>query len=182
MIGTIKKIKDKLGNYIYPVTVDSAVYMEDGTTLRDSLSNVKPCCRVYNNANQSITTAIVTALSFNLERYDNSNIHDLVTNPTRLTVPKTGLYRITGHVTFDSNATGIRAIYIAKLGTTTIATVSQNANVGVGTSMNVTTTINLVEGDYVELKVFHNVGSNLNVLSSNAYSPEFMMEYVGSIA
>jgi len=32
MNGTIKKLKDSLGNYIFPVTASTGVYMEDGTT------------------------------------------------------------------------------------------------------------------------------------------------------
>lgn len=40
MLGKLKKIKDGLGNYIYPITVSSAVYVDDTTTLETKLSQI----------------------------------------------------------------------------------------------------------------------------------------------
>lgn len=41
MIGKLKKLKDNLGNYIFPITSTKAVYMTDGqTTLETHLDTI----------------------------------------------------------------------------------------------------------------------------------------------
>src|SRR3972149_10227706 len=79
---------------------------------RDNLKFLYPpsVVRVYNNASISINNATWTALTFNAERFDADDLHESVTNPGRLTCKIAGKYLIFGHVVFDSNGTGYRAI------------------------------------------------------------------------
>ncbi|TPW09516.1 MAG: hypothetical protein FD130_2496, partial [Halothiobacillaceae bacterium] len=72
--------------------------------------------RAYNAGNQSIPNAVWTTLNLNAEDYDTDTIHDLVTNPTRMTSKTAGKYVVLASVRFNSNTTGYRAIQLLKNG------------------------------------------------------------------
>lgn len=55
-----------------------------------------PRARVRRSAVQALGAAGWTTISFDTEDYDTDSIHDLVTNPSRLTVKTAGLYAISG--------------------------------------------------------------------------------------
>lgn len=138
-----------------------------------------PQARVFNSANISITTATVTALTFNSERYDNGGLHDTGSNTSRLTAPITGLYSIGASVRYAANVTGIRNTLIRLNGATFIATDTRTATAG-GNATDVTlgAQYQMVAGDYVELVVFQDSGGALNVTSAGNLSPEFWMHRV----
>jgi hypothetical protein len=140
-----------------------------------------PQARVYHNANQSITTAVETALALNSERFDNDVIHDTVTNNSRLTCKTAGKYAIGGHIEWAVNATGTRLARIRLNGATFIAS-SDGPVAGHGTyniRNNVMTLYDLAVNDYVELMAFQDSGAGLNVLVTGNLSPEFWMQLVG---
>ncbi len=139
-----------------------------------------PACRVFNSANISIATSGVSqALTFNSERYDVGGCHSTVSNSSRLTVPTggAGKYRIFGNVTFASNATGQRTLFIQVNGTTVIADTATVANTGGSHIVNISTEYALVAGDYVELMVNQTSGGALNATASSNHSPEFGMSW-----
>lgn len=139
--------------------------------------------RVYHNATQSISSGGTAApLAFNSERYDTDTIHDNSTNNTRLTCKTAGSYLIIGSVLFDVNATGQRLLEIRLNGTTLLADQRTNAIAGgtLGTGLTIATQYPLAVNDYVELLVFQNSGSSLNVLSAGNYTPEFMIVRIGA--
>jgi Collagen triple helix repeat (20 copies) len=138
--------------------------------------------RAYHNAAQAMTANVVTYLAFNQERYDSDLFHDVATNNSRLTVPagKGGKYRITGNVEWSTGGAGTINVFIAVNRTTIIAKESTTLGDGVANpaiSQQVSTTYDLVPGDFVELGAYANVAS-LNINSTGNYSPEFMMEMV----
>lgn len=138
-----------------------------------------PAARVYNNVDQSVATSTLTALSFNAERFDTDSIHDNVTNNSRLTCRTAGKYQIIGQVAFVDNSTGLRSLNIRLNGATVIAFVELSADNSGANRFQVTTIYDLAVNDYVELVAFQASGVALNVRSTNANSPEFMMVKIG---
>ena len=148
----------------------------------------KPAFRgvlVYNNANQTIITATSTFLTFNLEIYDTDNIHDNSINTSRLIVP-TGVakVRISAFVSWELNATGIRATTLYKNGSLLGLPFIRSANNALsGTVANidhfVSPILNVAAGDYFELSVYHTKGADSYVEgNSSGRSSSFAMEII----
>jgi hypothetical protein len=107
---------------------------------------------VYHSAAQPSNDNAVLVVSFDSERWDSSGLHDAAL-PTRLTCPETGIYLISGSVSFAANATGRRYLDIYLNGNTMLARqINPAAPVG-ATDLTVSTTYQLNAGDYVELRV-----------------------------
>ena len=137
-----------------------------------------PEVRVYNDANISIPNATYTVLTFNTERYDSDNIHNLASATDRLTCNTVGKYLIWGHVFFGSNATGIRQLLIKLNGSTYIMR-SPHSIDNTGSYCLAMTVAELSVDDYVELLVYQNSGGALLVNYSTLVSPEFGMQRIG---
>lgn len=128
---------------------------------------------------QSITDSTATAISFDVEDFDSGNLYITVTQPTRLTAPSQGLYMITGSVAFAGSGAGVRQIYIKKNGSTRIATGGAAGVAGTFSNNGSVATVAFMNaGDYAELVVVQTSGGNLDVLSSENYSPVFTMAKV----
>jgi len=141
-------------------------------------------CRVYHNANQTITTGVTTALAFNSERFDTDSFHDTVTNNSRLTVPAgmAGKYLIFANVEWGPVADATwRLMQIRLGGATVIGRVAgpNNNSASFGTVQPLAFTYDLAVGDYVECMVRHERGTNLDVALSTGYQCEFGMQRVG---
>lgn len=135
--------------------------------------------RVYNNAAISISNNTETTLTFNSELYDTDTIHDTGSNTGRLTCKTAGKYVISCVLEFASNATGYRSVAFRLNGSTYIAGRSQAAVNGMGTQIELTTIYDLALNDYVEVRATQTSGGNLNVNSTNYYTPHFMMQRIG---
>lgn len=106
-------------------------------------------CRVYKASGQSIGTTL-TVLTFDTESYDTDTYHDNTTNNSRITIPSTGYYRITGLVTTGANAIARCAFRVD--GTTQIAVVGVgNAGASTANGTVLVTDYYLTSGQYVEL-------------------------------
>jgi hypothetical protein len=68
----------------------------------------RPFASVFRTAALSPATSTDTVVSWDGETEDNDAMHDLVTNPTRMTFKTAGLYRITYGFAFAANASGLR--------------------------------------------------------------------------
>ncbi len=136
--------------------------------------------RVFNNANISIPNNAATFLTFNSERFDNDNIHDIAVNTDRLTVRTAGIYVISGSVRWAANATGFRLlrIHLQAINQSLASSVHLNAG-AVITDQTISTIYELVVGDFVQLRVQQNSGGALNIEVASQYSPEFSMVKVG---
>lgn len=141
-----------------------------------------PRCRIYNSANISLTSGVVTALTFDTETMDDGGMHSTSVNTSRITVPSDGAgwYSIGGCVRFAANSTGYREIKITLNGSIDIH-VSRVPNSGATDDVRVTihTEYPLAVGDYVELNATQNSGGALNVLGGFAYSPMFYAKWNG---
>lgn len=140
---------------------------------------------VYNSINQSITTSgAAQELLFDSESYDTNDIHDTVTNNTRLTVP-TGVtkVRIVAKSTFAPSTVGYRNLQIRKNGSATFdGYVSEQFDAvsdgSAFTILNISSPIITVSAtDYFECTVFQTSGGALNV-QGNSASTWFSMEII----
>jgi len=131
---------------------------------------------------QTIPTSTQTAIVFDTVDSDGWNCWDLSPNPTRLTVPVTGRYFITANVSYEAASAGHRAINILKNGTTELARSDFSP---VSNSIDTHTTVNthavtLTKGDYVELRVWQNSGSDLDIMADGDHTPKMSLIYLGS--
>lgn len=121
----------------------------------------------YATAAQSIVSGAYTAIAFAAESYDTDNIHDNVTNNTRLTVPS-GItkVRVAGFGIFASNVTGARAWAFYKNGASFspgwVESYAQAADDNYGRGFLVSPVLSVVGGDYFELMGYQNSGAALD--------------------
>lgn len=131
---------------------------------------------VTKTATQSIPDNAWTPITFGtgnaIEEYDTDNIHDLVTNPTRMSVPS-GVTKVQlqGNINVTANATGVRAIRILKNGaviSSTAIAALPSVSAGSDAVLNIATPVYEVSpGDYFTIEVFQNSGGPLNTLATN---------------
>lgn len=134
--------------------------------------------RVYRNSAQAINNNALTAISFAAARFNYSSDGTLmwvIGSPTRLTCVVPGVYDIKGHIAWEANATGVRALLIRLGGATFIASSAWMAvtSAAAGTDMSIATTYELAATNYVELIVYQLSGGPLNVNTLGNYSAEF---------
>lgn len=135
---------------------------------------------VAKTASQSVPNSTDTTLTWNSETYDTDNIHNNVTNNTRLTVPA-GVTRaiLRVNLSLQVSTVGRRNVSILKNGTTFpgmgyVGTQGASSN-PMGISL-LSSTISVIAGDFFEVILNQSSGGNLNVLAESRTS--FSMEIV----
>ncbi len=106
---------------------------------------------------QTIPANTHTILTLPTEEYDSANLHDTSTNTSRLTAQVAGIYRISAVVTWSLDSNGERALRVLKNGVTQNS-VNEWAPVD---DQDLSTEFKLAVGDYVELGVQQNSGTDL---------------------
>lgn len=137
-------------------------------------------CRAYRTTNQSITTATLTALSCDTEDYDTDGFHESVTHPSRLTAVKTGLHEVGCSIVWDSSTTGTRALYVVKNGTTSTRLAGNDKSASASGAQNISCTLNLTAGDYVEFYVVQDSGGSVNLVATEQLLQMWIV-HVGTI-
>jgi hypothetical protein len=152
-------------------------YLRDNTDFLGGAA--RPHARVFNSANQSLTTAVTLApVLYDSERVDVGAIHSTVTNTGRLTVPTGagGWWMVGLNAAIATNTTGSRQCAIRVNGTTTIAIASApGANVDNVFAM--VTAYQVAAGDYFDSTAFQNSGGALNLQVNGNYSCEFWCQW-----
>lgn len=124
-----------------------------------------PIARMRNSTTQTAATSTYTALTWDTEDFDTVGGHSTVTNTSRYTVQTgyAGYYRVTGAITWASNATGRRTATIAVNGTNKAGTETNSGAAGSANPWTIFTQaiLLLAVGDYVELVGWQNSGGNL---------------------
>lgn len=130
----------------------------------------QPSCKAYQSTLQTLTTATTTAVVLQSEAWDlglGTAMHDNVTNNSRVVAPETGIYLVTGMISYAPNATGRREITIRKnaagnpaSGTRLIA-VFDDASAATHMS-HASFEVSLTASDYIEMFAFQSSGANLN--------------------
>lgn len=132
-------------------------------------------CRATKSANQSISNNTLTTVTFDLEDFDLGNLHDTVTDNSKFTVPTggDGIYLVVAQASWQGrNAAGGRlGAYVYKNGSTRIGIAEETPDAAsgdgnLGTSFSAVAAVNLVAGDYIEMKVQNNSGGALNLLGA----------------
>jgi hypothetical protein len=129
-----------------------------------------PSCRGMGTINMTISSATFTFLTLN-ENWDSDNLHDLVTNPGRITIKTPGIYLVYGQVQFNQSATGDRVVQVRMNGATTLA----QGNNGIPDASQpwmatCETTAFLHGGDYLELGAYQSSGAVLGISPVNDFS------------
>ena len=123
-------------------------------------------CRVRHTALQAITTGVWTAVTYNLEDVDDDSMHDNSTNNTRITINTAGKYYFYACEGWAAVATGVREMTIQRFGSVNrvIAHCTFNTAGTVNSTQTWANTIDDFEvGDYCEVYVRHNRGSDMNI-------------------
>jgi hypothetical protein len=122
-------------------------------------------CRLKKSgsANQNISNATTTTITFDAEDFDTDAFHDNSTNNSRITIPagKGGKYLFTATGYWGDNTTGSRQMYYRKNGTDIVAFNEWSADGIVGFSL--PQVVSLVATDYIELIVYQNSTTTLAV-------------------
>lgn len=155
---------------------------DDATLVADSFAatglawQIQPAARVYRNVAFDPTPTAWDTIDFTHERFDTDGMW-VIGTPSRLTVPAggDGLYLIGGQVSLGSlglpggNSAGARILLD---GTTVIAQIRDDPDRLSDREVPLPPTLYaLTVGQFVELQVY--TTSDVNVLSSGNYSPEF---------
>jgi hypothetical protein len=102
------------------------------------------------------------------EDYDTAALHDTNTNPSRLTAPVAGIYRISVVASWGANATGWRTVSAVKNrdfsgGGFAVGGDQEEAQQTIGNVMNFSMDAKLAAGDFVEVFASQNSGEDLPV-------------------
>jgi hypothetical protein len=128
-----------------------------------------PGCRIYNSTNQSLNNNTEVTLAFNSEVYDNDNMHDTVTNNSRIYIQTSGKYLIIGLGNWAQNTTGDREIQIRRNGSN-ISKDSRRVCSNGWLCQSVCTLYDLSAGDYLEMVAYQNSGNALSIWNGNQTS------------
>jgi hypothetical protein len=142
----------------------------------------------YKNANQTVSTATFTAVTFQVEDFDTDAFHSTSTNTSRFTIPtgKDGKYLLSGVLAYSANVTGQRNTVVYKNGSVVnYGTANQAIDSTVyGSYVPISYVLNLVAGDYVEIFAFQTSGGNLDVTNGGsgveATATNIQLSYLGA--
>ena len=141
-----------------------------------------PAVRLSNSVNIDPAPATWVALTFDTETYDTDELHSLVTNTGRITIPANadGIYLIGGNVEFNSALGAGHAefgIEIRLNGATVICREFANPNrTGSDISIDIDGPYLLAATDYIELLAY--TEKDLDVQATPVYSPVFWAQWM----
>ena len=155
-------------------------FYTDGAEKVQPVSVTNNTARVYSLAGQSIPTstdATYYTVAFELETFDYGNLHDNVTNNSRLTAAVAGVYFIYSNITFDVSTAGDRVSRLKVNGSTPISrSAAVTMSQGAYTKPVVDSTLYYLDvGDYVEVEVSQSSGAALTLTGSAAWRTHFGM-------
>lgn len=139
-------------------------------------------CSVWDTAHQSINNATTTVLTWNSEVYDTDGIHSTSSNTGRFTVPtgKGGKWLIQAIIQFNTNSTGIRAVYFQKNGTICAFASQHSASSALTTIENASQIIDLVATDYIEVTAYQSSGGALDINKAATNNSSVTFTYLGA--
>ena len=132
------------------------------------------CLATVTASTQSISNSSATAVTFpGTDVYDTDAFHNPSSNNSRITIPAGlgGYYQVYGQVGWADNATGRRILYLRKNGSTIYYSEGFASGSGLNSTLPVMVVVDLAANDYLELFVFQNSGTSVNILgdSSNTF-------------
>ena len=163
------------GSYVYQLQSDGTTWLalwKVGASTE--LAHNMPGYSAYLSGTIATGFGSFTALDLSSVQWDDEGWHSVV-NTTRLTVPVTGHYRVSGQVAFSTTSAGQFVWQIKKNGSAANEGCSipmPAAATNYGQCVPISTTIPLTAGDYIELYVAHNVGSSVSLNSFSRFNME----------
>ena len=139
-------------------------------------------CRLFHNANQTITTGLTTDLNFNTEIFDFGGCHDTSINNQRITVPAdaNGYWFVLGTLRWSNTAADyIETQIVKKPVSTSEIVIAQDTRVpnpaGGGTTGVALCAFAIGEpGEYFTLRVQNPGAASVDIVSLIGLSPMFM--------
>ena len=122
-----------------------------------------PGARVYNSGNESISSGVATALTFDSEQFDTHAVHSVVSNTSQLVAVQGGVYTICGNVLWAGNSSGERTLQIRLNGSSILAGQQEDSVDTNPLPQAVATVYKAQVMDYFELVVTQTSGGPLNV-------------------
>lgn len=126
-----------------------------------------PRCAARRDAAQSIPNTTITPIEWDNELYDDGDMIDLGTDDTRITFPVAGIYLVQASLTYDSNATGYRSIWIALNNSTHMGQNQIPAVNGASTRPTCGALVKANAAEYVTLRTQQTSGGSLNTGSTS---------------
>ena len=150
----------------------------DGLTITDTTilsAPVRYAVKAYRSASFSISgPGTLTTIPLDAEEYDTHSQHDNTTNSSRLTCKNAGLYVVTGVITFNATSLSAWNMVIRKNNTTDLIVESTTASSG-GVYVTATVIVPLAVGDYIEMRGWHGLSTNVSLVVTNNYNVQLSM-------
>jgi hypothetical protein len=132
-------------------------------------------CALTKTGVQSTSNNTLTTMTWDSENFDTDGFHDNATNNSRITIPagKGGKYLFTGIINWNSNASGYREVRLTKNGTAqSYANIAATPTGEAGTV--ITTILDCIATDYVEIKVEQSSGGSLDVKNYSIFQCQYL--------
>jgi len=133
---------------------------------------------VYFSSTLTLTANTEVVIGFNNENYDTNTYHDNSTNNSRLTVPSTGYYLVSGY--YISNQTGNRRMVYIKKNGTTLTQYTAFAGTGITECTSVAEGVYYATaGDYFQLVAYSENTTPATAQAGSIYN-NFSIAYLGA--
>ena len=126
----------------------------------------QPGCLVRLTANQSIASSVVSIVNLNATDWAQGGMRIDPVNPGRIVIPKAGVYLLVGSMCWETNVVGSRYINFFLNGKYFHACQYTNSADGTGRN-NIPAIVRANRGDYLQVIVFQDSGSTLNLLGGS---------------
>ncbi len=144
----------------------NVMIVENATLSCIQIINTDISCKVTKSTNQTISDDIDTIIDWDQETYDTDDMHDNVTNNSRITIKTAGKYTVMAQIAWTSNSVGMRDIQILKNG----VVLGNVRYLPSNNSRNIISAVDeFVVDDFLELQVNQDSGVSLDFRFGIAY-------------
>jgi hypothetical protein len=131
-------------------------------------------CQVqYNGADQTIPNSTMAYLTFDTDDVNTNAMWEGVTNPSRITIPTTGVYIFGANARWENNANGERRVQIFRNRVTVLAQEVSGVSGAYFHTFSVSGMKDLTAGWYLEVGVFQESGGGTLDVTTHLAMPNF---------
>jgi hypothetical protein len=138
-------------------------------------------CGLSQSSGQSISSATQTDLTFDTEAFDTDAYHSTSSNTQRITIPsgKGGYFLVTARISYSSNSTGTRILWLRKNGSEIATSSSQPVSTGDITTVQINNIMALAVGDFITMNAYQGSGTSLTTATDQGKT-YFAVQYLGA--
>jgi hypothetical protein len=162
------------------VTAEKLLTVYDGTSWVSTATTVKPMFIGRQTITQSVANTVWLPLTMDTEVLDTHGGHSTVTNTTRYTAQLAGWYEVRGRAAFANNTNGSRGCRVHYNGTFIQGAANIAAAGNLAGIMEVTHTLFLGVGDFVEIAGGQNSGGSLSTAYVNEAGSYMYVTYISA--